>query len=131
MSFPEELRRIRKSKGLSQKDMAEKLGVSQPSYAQYERGTRNPKVGTVRKIADALGVPFWELAEWSTIDTSDAAEDLTDSIQQKQKEVFSSPSTIAAHFDGDEFTEDELDDILHYIEFVKSRRKKDPDSDQN
>lgn len=33
-------------------------------------------------------------------------------------------STIAAHFDGDEFTEDELDDIRAYAEFVKNRRNK-------
>ena len=34
------------------------------------------------------------------------------------------PHTIAAHFDGDEFTEDELDDIRAYAEFVKNRRNK-------
>ena len=61
MSFAENLKRIRKSKGLSQKELAEKLGVSQPSYAQYERGARNPKVETIRKIANALDIPVEEL----------------------------------------------------------------------
>lgn len=33
------------------------------------------------------------------------------------------PSTIAAHFDGDEYTEDELDEIRQFAEFVKNKRK--------
>ena len=31
-------------------------------------------------------------------------------------------NTIAAHFDGTEFTDTELDDIANYIEFVKSKK---------
>lgn len=33
------------------------------------------------------------------------------------------PSTLAAHFDGDEYTEDELAEIHQFAEFVKNRRK--------
>lgn len=33
------------------------------------------------------------------------------------------PETIAAHFDGDKFSEDEMEDIARYIEFIKSKRK--------
>lgn len=33
------------------------------------------------------------------------------------------PTTIAAHFDGDEYTEEELDEIRKFAEFVKSKRK--------
>ncbi|MGL5436837.1 MAG: helix-turn-helix domain-containing protein [Lachnospiraceae bacterium] len=33
------------------------------------------------------------------------------------------PHTIAAHFDGDSFTKDEMDEIQRYVDFVKSRRK--------
>lgn len=31
--------------------------------------------------------------------------------------------TLAAHFEGDEFTEEEMADIQAYAEFVKNRRK--------
>lgn len=34
-----------------------------------------------------------------------------------------SPVTIAAHFDGDEYTEEELDEIRQFAEFVKNKRK--------
>ena len=33
------------------------------------------------------------------------------------------PNTIAAHFTGDEFTADELDEIRQFAEFVKNRKK--------
>lgn len=33
------------------------------------------------------------------------------------------PTTIAAHFDGSEFTEEELDEIRNFAEFVKNKRK--------
>ncbi len=50
-------------------------------------------------------------------------------FNQKLKETlpdqFGKPQiTIAAHLEGDEFTEDEVNDILNYIEFVKSRKNK-------
>ena len=34
------------------------------------------------------------------------------------------PTTLAAHFDGDEYTEDELDEIRQFAEFVKGKRGK-------
>ena len=34
------------------------------------------------------------------------------------------PTTLAAHFDGDEYTEDELDEIKQFAEFVKGKRGK-------
>ena len=39
------------------------------------------------------------------------------------KPIDNEPQTIAAHFDGDEYTEDELDEIKAFAEFVKSKRK--------
>lgn len=56
MTFSKNLKQIRIKKGFSQKEIAERLGVSQPSYAQYENGKRNPKLETIQKIAHALDV---------------------------------------------------------------------------
>lgn len=33
---------------------------------QYERGLRNPKISTLKKIADALGVDVYSIADWDT-----------------------------------------------------------------
>ncbi len=45
---------------------------------------------------------------------------LSDKIDEKMAD---SPITITAHFDGDEFTEEELEQIKKFAEFVKSQRK--------
>lgn len=56
MTVGERIKQIRTSKGLSQKDVAEKLGVSQANYSQYEVCKRNAKIETLERIAKALGV---------------------------------------------------------------------------
>lgn len=52
----EELRRIRKYKGLSQVDLAALSGVSQYTITEIETGRREPRPSTLRKLADALDV---------------------------------------------------------------------------
>ena len=45
---------LRKSKKLSQKDLADAIGVSQPYIAKVEDGEENLTVETIVKILDAL-----------------------------------------------------------------------------
>ena len=54
--FPEieEIRRKRKKLGLSQKKLAELVGVSQPLIARIEAGTFDPKLSLVKKIFRVL-----------------------------------------------------------------------------
>lgn len=44
----------RKKRGLTQKELGKRLGVSYQTVAQWENNLRNPKIETLRKIADAL-----------------------------------------------------------------------------
>jgi len=48
----ENLRRIRVSKGLSQRETAKQLQISQQRYNQYETGKRQPDNNTLSMIAD-------------------------------------------------------------------------------
>lgn len=61
MAFGEKLRHIRKQKRLTQKELGSRLGVSASMVAQYENNLRNPKYGTVEKIAKALECDISEL----------------------------------------------------------------------
>ena len=80
--------------------MAESIGVAKSTYSLYESGNREPNVQTIKKIADVLNV---------------SADELLGLNEE--------PLTIAAHFDGDEYTEEELDEIKQFAEFVKAKRK--------
>jgi transcriptional regulator with XRE-family HTH domain len=54
--FRRNLRDVRVSIGLSQSELARKMGVA-PSYiCDLERGRRDPMLGTLAPLADALGV---------------------------------------------------------------------------
>ena len=52
----ENLRNLRKSKGISQKTLAEALGVSQSTVAMWESGKNSPEHGTFLKLCDYLSV---------------------------------------------------------------------------
>lgn len=41
--------------GLTQKQLSEKTGISQADISRIERGTANPSLKTLQRIADALG----------------------------------------------------------------------------
>lgn len=67
MSVGENIRDIRKSKKMSQEELGKLLGVSQAMIAQYETGTRIPKIETLARIAEALNVFIGELDHnWGT-----------------------------------------------------------------
>lgn len=50
------LREYRKSKGITQKLLAEKVGVKQVTISQYESGVRTPDLKMAKKLADALEI---------------------------------------------------------------------------
>lgn len=60
-NFNENLRIARERKGISQKDMAENIGVAKSTYSLYESGNREPGVPIIKKIANVLNVSTDEL----------------------------------------------------------------------
>lgn len=60
-SFSTQLRLLRNRKNLKQKDIAEALGVSQSTIANYEQGIRFPDEETLKNLVFYLGVTSDEL----------------------------------------------------------------------
>lgn len=54
--FEKRLTELRKINGLTQRAMAEKLCITQPSYIRYENGTSEPRQEILVKIADIFDV---------------------------------------------------------------------------
>lgn len=59
--FADNFKRIRKEKGLTQVQLAEKLDCSQNEICRWETGTRTPAINNLVKIADALECTVDEL----------------------------------------------------------------------
>ena len=87
----------------------------------FQRGISNAKVTNITKITDELDIDTNQLVSGKIVPIyhSEPSND-------KQKEILGlgdTFDTIAAHFDGDEYTENELEEIRQFAEFVKSKRK--------
>jgi transcriptional regulator with XRE-family HTH domain len=57
------LRRARLRAGLTQSDLASKLGSAQPYVSKYERSERRLDILEAREICIALGLPFREFID--------------------------------------------------------------------
>ena len=53
------LKDIRKQHGMTQKELADKLNVSQNAIYNWENGKREPKIDTIKKMCDIFDVPFY------------------------------------------------------------------------
>lgn len=105
-NFHSVLKSLRNEKGLTQGELAEKLNISRSTIGMYENGSREPDYETLEAIADYFNVD---------IDYLLGRTNKTTKIIE--------PYTIAAHFDGDEYTEAELEKIKEFAAFVKASRK--------
>ncbi len=57
------MRRIRREKGWSQEELADRADVHRTYISGVERCVRNPTITIVGRIADALGVQVGELVD--------------------------------------------------------------------
>lgn len=73
------IKAARKAAGMTQAELANRLGIPYQSIGQWENDLRNPKLETLQKIASALGVPVVNLL---SDDYLVPYEDVADAIKQ-------------------------------------------------
>lgn len=78
------IKEIRIEKGLTQKQLGDMCGMADSAIRRYENGNANPKIETLQKIADALGMPLYDfldndLFDAATIYPEEYEENLIDS----------------------------------------------------
>lgn len=56
------IKNARLTVGITQAELARRLGITPQAISQYERGEKKPKIETIKKIADALGVSWFRLS---------------------------------------------------------------------
>ena len=74
---PEKIKRARRAAGLSQKQLAESLNVTQSAIAQVESGKALPRLETVRRIATAMGFYISDLVDFAEYPPSEIASDFS------------------------------------------------------
>jgi DNA-binding XRE family transcriptional regulator len=74
-AIAENMRRIRRSRGLSQEELGRLIGMHRTRIGMFEQGRGNPTLGSVDKLAAALGVtPLDLVTQRSPIDEAIEAE---------------------------------------------------------
>ena len=117
--FGKQLKRLRESKGIMQKDLAYKLDIKPPSLSSYETGKQLPDLPTTKKIANFFGVTVDDLLK----DTNDVANGVLEEHSELILDLKNGRSLdeIAAKqkifVDGVELPIEQKKAILEQIEF--------------
>lgn len=107
MGISENIRKLRDRYGLTQQELADIAGVTNKAVSAWESGLSEPRMGAIEKMATRFKIKKSNIIE-------DGGMDLLDSH---------TPLTIAAHFEGEDFTEEEMQEIMEYAKYIKSKRK--------
>ena len=103
MGLTDKLDLLMKERNINKSILARESGIPYTTIdGFYKKGSENAKLSTLKKLCAYFECSLDFLAD---------------------DEVDEEPMTIAAHFDGDEYTEDELDKIKEYAAFIKSTRR--------
>lgn len=80
-AFAETLRELMKSRGITQAELASRVGCSQPAISQMLKRQCRPQKATILKLASALGVDAREL--WPDLDVTDILDTIA-AVQQDE-----------------------------------------------
>lgn len=108
------IKKARIEAGLTQAELAKKLGITPQVISQYERGVKNPKFETVAKIAAVLDIPAKKIYYYKGL-----ADNPTVTVKyttKKGRELQSKISRLT-----EELSEEGLEKLLEYAEFLKGK----------
>ncbi len=111
------LKILRKAKGLTQKEVADFIGISQNNYSYWENGKVKIDNGSLQKLADFFDVTVDYLLGREERSSPAEQESGGIVIPEKYKDV-----AVAFHGGADNLTQADIDDIVRFIEFTKSKK---------
>lgn len=81
MIFSKKLRQLRSASGLSQEQLAERLGVTRQVVVKWETGNGMPDIDNLQQLADVFGVSLDELMDYKNATLLSAVRD---NVQQQE-----------------------------------------------
>lgn len=106
-TFASTLKDLRKQKGYTQPELAEKLGISRSAVSMYEQAKREPDLATLKRIAAFFDVDLDRLTGNEA--TATAPVEMDD-------------FTYALFNESQELTEENQQKLLEMARFFKSRQ---------
>ena len=78
---------LRKENGMTQLDLAEKMGVTDKAVSKWERDLSCPDVNTIPKLAEVFGISVDELMQIKAESQSEAKKDITPMVHMIMKAI--------------------------------------------
>lgn len=97
----ENLYQLMKENNITQVELSEAIGVSQSTISNWLKEVKYPRISKVQELANYFNVPKSRITE-------------DKNLQQ---------DTIAAHFDKENLTEEEMEEVRQFIKIIKRRGK--------
>lgn len=79
--FNDVLRQLRTDSGMSQEELAKRLGLAKSTISMYESGSREPSLEILEAIADTFNV------DMNTLTDSKKSSELSDELQEYLEEL--------------------------------------------
>ncbi|MGN9864670.1 helix-turn-helix domain-containing protein [Bacillus swezeyi] len=111
MNYADRLKFLREKAGLTQKFVAQKIGVKNNTLSSYESGKRQPDYETTKKLADLYDV---------SIDFLLTGKEHENSSDDMWKELLN-PKTQVLFKDLKDAPEEKIDELIQFWEFIKNR----------
>lgn len=125
MDFARRLIKLREEKGLSQYEVADRLGIKRPRYNAWEQGLAKPRADMINKLAEFFEVsPDYLLGfEQSTVPSWATKKDIRDFKKMLEEDA-------PVMFDGVPLDEEDKEKVLKVMEAIfwdaRKRNKRKP-----
>ncbi|HAM79625.1 helix-turn-helix domain-containing protein [Ornithinibacillus bavariensis] len=106
MSLVQRIKTLCDEKKVTFAEVERKVGISNGQIRRWDNSS--PKIENVKKVADFFNV---------------SVDYLLGRTDKQVINVENEPSTIAAHHEGEDWTEEELEEIERFKEFIKTKRQ--------
>lgn len=127
MTLGQIMQKIRKEKGYTQKQLAEKCGMATGTIQQYELSKREPRREQLQKIATALNVPLYELMGFDgSIRVKRPFDIAIQKFQNKECLTYEEEDIITEYVESERFKQEKEDikqiaqKAYDYISFMHS-----------
>jgi len=113
MNFGDRLRMLRDKSGLTQKFVAEKIGVKNNTLSSYESSKRQPDYDTLKKLADLYEVKIDYIITGN--ENGNSSDEMWKELLNPEKQIF---------FKGlMEAPEEKIQEMIKFWEFINERDK--------
>lgn len=91
--FSKNLQMYMERSGKTQKELAELMGVTAPTFHEWVKGKKFPRIDKVQKLADYFGILKSDLIEEKQVEEKPANDD--DGLTENQRELIAFARTLS------------------------------------